>query len=354
MRAYRLTAAVLVSALAHALVISRAWIPLPTPPAPRVPLQAQLLERPAPAHVAKPDPAPRPAPPKVARRPPPPPAAFVAPQVADATPLALPAGPITDESATEPTGESAPVEEAAPAPAPYPSHASPVAGPADAGPPNDLPASGQLTYTLYLGTDGYSIGRSTYSWTVERDTYKLISDSETTGIVELFRPQRLTYISQGRLTAGGLRPERFAMTRTRRGETVEARAHLDWGAGRLTYGRPAHPHTVALPAASQDIVSFILQLALNPPAQGRIHLPITNGVRFETYELEVLAEERIETPLGLLVALPLKQVRRDGAESIEVWLAVEHGYLPVKVRFLDREGNPSGEQVVDAIRVGQR
>lgn len=349
MRTYRLAAPVLVSALLHALVVSRAWIPAPAPPAAPVPLQAQLLERQAPAPAARHEPAPAPVAPRVARRPPPPPAVFAAPQVADATPLPLPAVPI----GAEPSGESAPDEESAPESVSPPSYGSPVAGAADATPPNDLPTSGELTYTLYLGTDGTSIGRSTYSWTVERDTYKLISDSATTGIVELFRPQRLTYISQGRLTASGLRPERFAMSRTRRGETVEARAHLDWDAGRLTYGRLAHSQTVDLPAASQDIVSFVLQLALNPPPQGRIHLPITNGARFETYELEVLAEERIETPLGLLVTLPLKQVRKHGAESIEVWLAVEHGYLPVKVRFLDREGNPSGEQVVDAIRVHQ-
>lgn len=351
MRARRLFAAILVSALVHALVISRIWVPVPTQPVTLAPLHAQLAERPSPSPATLPDTALAAPPPKVARRPPPP--AFAAPRVADATPLALPAAPITAESGAAPADERVPGEEAAPARSPTPSAASSVPGPAEADRARHLPTAGELTYTLYLGTDGFSVGRSTYSWTVEGDTYKLVSESETTGIVDLFRRQRLTYISQGRLTAGGLRPERFAMTRTRRGETVEASAHLDWNAGQVTYGRPSHPRTVALPAASQDIVSFILQLALNPPAQGRIQLPITNGLRFETYELEVLAEESIETPLGPLIALPLKQIRRDGAESIEVWLGVEYRYLPVKVRFRDREGNTSGEQVVSAIRVGQ-
>lgn len=351
MRAHRLFASVFVSVLVHALVISRAWIPVPTQPAALVPLQAQLAERPSPPAAAPVDAALAPFSPKVARRPPRPPV-FAAPQVADATPLALPTAPTSVEPAAAPAEEPAPGEEAAPAP-PSPPADSSVAGPTDAVRPMHLPTAGELTYTLYLGTDGFSVGRSTFSWTVEGDTYKLVSDAETTGIVDMFRPQRLTYVSQGRLAAGGLRPERFAMTRTRRGETDEATAHLDWDAGQLTYGRPAQPRTVALPAASQDIVSFILQLALNPPAQGRIHLPITNGTRFETYELEVLAEEAIDTPLGPLTTLPLKQIRRAGAESIEVWLAVEYRYLPVKVRFRDREGNPSGEQMVSAIRVGQ-
>ena len=46
-------------------------------------------------------------------------------------------------------------------------------------------------------------------------------------------------------------------------------------------------------------------------------------------------------------------MRKEGAESIEVWLAVDYRYLPVKVRFLDREGNPAGEQVILEIRTSQ-
>jgi hypothetical protein len=47
----------------------------------------------------------------------------------------------------------------------------------------------------------------------------------------------------------------------------------------------------------------------------------------------------------------VKQVPLPGDESIELWLAVEYRYLPVKLRFFDREGNPTGEQVVNEIRI---
>jgi hypothetical protein len=80
-------------------------------------------------------------------------------------------------------------------------------------------------------------------------------------------------------------------------------------------------------------------------------LPITNGSRFETYDLEVLDEEALETPLGVLKTLPVKQVPRPGAESLAIWLAVEYHYLPVKLRFFDRDGNPMGEQIVNEIRI---
>ena len=80
-------------------------------------------------------------------------------------------------------------------------------------------------------------------------------------------------------------------------------------------------------------------------------LPVTNGSRFETYDLDVLEEERIETPMGLLRALPVKQVPRPGAESIAVWLAVDYRHLPVKLRFFDRDGRQMAEQVVDQIQI---
>jgi hypothetical protein len=350
----RVFAAAFLSVLAHAIVVSQSWLPVPAQPVARPPLEARLVVlTPRPARL---DPISGPFRPRPAGRPSLPPPAPVAMQSAVATPLVLPAAPPAAQEEAESPGQAAPDAEPTPTPSPEAAALPAPDREADAGAdaPNLLPSSGHLTYTLNLGTEGYPAGRSTYAWRVEGDTYRLVSESETVGMVDVFRRQRLTYTSEGRLTRDGLRPERFVMTRTRRGETMEATARLDWSSGQLTYGLPASPRTVSLPATSQDIVSFVLQFALNPPAQGRISVPITNGLKFDTYEVEVLAEERIETPLGLFLALPLKQVRRHGSESVEVWLAVDYGYLPVRLRFLDREGRQAGEQLVSAIQLSRQ
>jgi hypothetical protein len=44
---------------------------------------------------------------------------------------------------------------------------------------------------------------------------------------------------------------------------------------------------------------------------------------------------------------------RAGEESIEISLAAEYRYLPVRIRHYDREGNYSGEQVVREIRISE-
>jgi len=63
------------------------------------------------------------------------------------------------------------------------------------------------------------------------------------------------------------------------------------------------------------------------------------------------AERTLETPLGTLRAVPIAQVSHPGEESIELWLAPAHRWLPVRIRFFDREGKPSGEQLVSEIHV---
>ena len=214
-----------------------------------------------------------------------------------------------------------------------------------------LPRKGQMVYQLYLGNNKFSVGRTQQSWEITGDGYRLASVSETTGLAALFSRQRLAYESNGRLTVNGLKPERFTTERVRGSKIEKAAADFDWSAQTAAVGDPQR--SVALPADAQDIVSFMYQLGLAPLTPGRIALPITNGWKLERYELEIGTEEQLETPFGVLRAVPVKQVRRPDQESIELWLAPAYRWLPVRIRFYNREGEPSGEQLVSEIRVSE-
>jgi Protein of unknown function (DUF3108) len=212
-----------------------------------------------------------------------------------------------------------------------------------------LPQNGEIAYALYLGSNKFNVGRTMQTWTIKDDRYRLTNRSETTGLAALFSRQSLDYVSTGRLTASGLRPEFFGTERLRSGKTEAASAKFDWDAQTLTYGEP--PRSAVLPANAQDVVSFMYQLGLLPLTPGRLELPITNGWKLERYELEVGSEELLQTPFGPLRAVPVTQVHRPGEESIELWLAPDYRWLPVRIRFFDRDGEPSGEQLVSEIRV---
>jgi hypothetical protein len=348
----RFIVAVLVSLALHLVAAAGGWL-RPPAPLPAQPVLEARLERasplPTPPLPDRVEPAAKPAP-RVQPRPRPlalPPTAAPAPFAVPQEPE--PPAPFGEALAEPPAAAQEPEPQTPPAVAETPETAAPQASV----PARALPRKGRIVYAVHMGTDGYSAGRTVQSWEIGDRTYSLASVSETTGFVDLFRPQRLVYLSRGSVTARGLRPEQFLMSRTRRGRTEEARARFDREAGTLTFGRASQEQTVALAEGAQDIVSFMYHLALAPPAPGRIVLPVTNGYRYETYEIDVLPEETIETPMGQLRALPLRQVHRQGAESLAVWLAVEYRHLPVRVRFFDREGHPSGELVASEIAVSE-
>lgn len=331
----RLALAALVSAALHTMVISGDWIPLPQPPGEPRPLLARLAPLPG-LEPAPPPPRARVRKPRRAAPAPP------VETIAAASPFVLP----------EPDPDEAPAEEVAQeTAAPEPPQKLALAAEPSAAAARSLPRRGRITFSLLYGDEGTFVGEAVQSWEVEADSYKLASEAHTAGFVELFRPQRLRYMSQGKVTPAGLQPESFLISRTRRGRTEAAVARFDWSAGSLTYGYAREQKQAALPAGTQDLMSFVYQYVIAPPAPGRYRVPITTGAGLEVYEVDVAPEQDLVTPVGTVRALPVRQVARPGEESVEVWLAADYRYLPVRVRHFDRQGNYAGEQLVSEIRV---
>ena len=341
------------SALVHAAFVGKLPIALPAPDPPTI-LVTRLapLEEPPPARL-KPLRKPRPARhiaralPSEQRAPPPLVTAEVSPLLLpDAEPApgddpvaAAEETPLDVVNAASPQADVAPT-----APAPATNDATPLAV-------RQLPPSGEIRYRVFYGSDQFSIGTALVSWQAAADTYRISSLAETEGLVDLFRPMRYSYVSAGRVTTAGLQPESLVVSRQRRGRHDDFISRFDWATRALTLGPSASVHQVALADGTQDILSFAYQLALLPLAPGRMALTVTNGFKLTDYEVEVGAEEALETPLGVLRTVPLRQVRRLNKEGIELWLALDYHHLPVRVRFLDREGRMSGEQLVTSIRV---
>ncbi len=338
-----LLAAVLLSVAAHAALLAGSWLTLPASPPEPQPLSVRLEPLPPPP-VA-------PAPPAVSRRPPaaPPRHIAVAPRPAprpapvEVPVFAEPALPAAPEPAMTPAPEpavvaSAPATFRMPEPPPVPS----------------FPRKGNITYLLTLGPDQTPVGRTVQTWEFEGDQYQLGSQSESTGLIEMFRPHRFHYLSKGTVSDQGLRPERFLASVKRGSRTEESLVQFNWDEHSVRLGRIPQQTTVPLPDGSQDVISFMYHLALSPPAPGRIQFPFTRGPRLEMASFDVLPHEMIETPLGRLRTVPVVQVREPGSESLAIWLATEYRNLPVRIRFYNRDGETSGEQLVSEIRVSDQ
>jgi hypothetical protein len=332
--ARRILVAAAISMIAHAALLAGSWLAPPESPPELPPLTARLEPLP-PEPKAAAAPA-RQTPRRIGTTAP---SASATPAVTDVP------GPAAAEPASPSTAE-APVVTASAEPTTFRMPETP--------PLPSFPRKGQITYQLTMGPDKTPVGRTVQTWEFEDTRYRLGSQSESTGLIEMFRPHRYNYLSQGTLSEQGLRPERFLASVKRGSRTEESIAVFDWTEHKVKLGRLPLQTTVDLPDDSQDVVSFMYQLALAPPAQGRIRFPFTRGTRLEMVSFDVLPAEMIETPLGRLRTIPVIQVRENDNESLAVWLATDYRNLPVRIRFYNRHGEVSGEQLAGEIKVSDR
>ncbi len=329
----RLAWALGISAALHFLLLG-AEIRLPRPgPAKTLTVQLEPLPPVAPPHPSTPSP-PRPAQPP---RPKPAPPKAPAPESSPVAQAAPEPAPAPAPPAPEPAGKAPPAPVAAPAVAPE----------APARPLNPLPRRITLTYVLYKGDQKLNVGEMTHTWQLEGTQYTLTSLARATGLFSLFVRGTLIQVSRGELTADGLKPSEFWIQRGQSGDRTES-ASFDWGNRLLRYGRADDPHTIPLAPGTQDVLSVLYQLALTAPHSGVLDLAVTNGRKFDHYLYQALGEEMLETPLGTLKTEHLSKVRGAGEDGLDVWLAPDYEYLPVRLRIVDKNGD-AAEQVVTSI-----
>lgn len=210
-----------------------------------------------------------------------------------------------------------------------------------------LPKHAQLRFLIFKGKD-FQVGEAKHRLEIDGDHYTLKVSMSTTGIVSLFKVYDSEQISTGTLDAQGLRPDSFTENK-RTGKGKESfGVKFNWGTQQLEFSSGS---TVTLPAHTQDLMSALYQVSQLNLSQGKIVVPVTNGRRLERYEFEIGAEQPLPSRLGVLRALPLRKVRAEGGEGLEIWLALEYRLLPIKFTQTDRAGQIAAEMVIDDIRV---
>lgn len=284
-------------------------------------------------HVAPPPPAPRVA---KARKPP----------RKRAPPPAPPPVPIVEA----PPPIAAPIKDVKPAPEILPEAPPTETSEAPTVKPIPLPELAEISYTLYKGKDGFEVGKAQHTWKRDGSHYAIDQVAEASGLVSLFYSGRHVQISHGEITAQGLKPSSYWVQRGQHADKTDS-AQFDWKSTRLTFGTAGDTRSAALPDDTQDLLSFLYQLAFAPPQPGEsTRLHITTGRKLDSYGYAALGEETLDTAFGTLNVLHIGQTQRQGEENTEIWLATEYHYLPVKIRFTDKQGGVM-EQTATAIKV---
>lgn len=172
----------------------------------------------------------------------------------------------------------------------------------------------------------------------QNNTYRIVSESNTVGLLALFRRQSVILASRGRVIDNGLQPEYFEGHNSD-DDARRASAGFDWQQKRLTLTYEGRTETAALPPGTQDRISLMYQFMFVAfDRLGRLDIAMTNGRKIDQYRYLITPDVDIDTPLGRMRTLHLVKERQPNESGAEVWLAPRHHFFPVKVLIVEKDG----------------
>ena len=272
--------------------------------------------------------------------------------MADITAVPLPAAVSVSVFAAAPQSEQAPPASAVVASAgPAPTVVTAIS----------LPGSARLQYKVLGTSKGLNyFADSELNWNNAGSSY-----DATMKVSALFIGSR-SMTSTGAVTSTGLAPTRFADKYKN-----EVAAHFDAGKGKVTFS--ANTPDVPWMEGAQDRVSVFLQLggmlAAGPSGSagsvgsGEAGAPRGFGVGSsitlytvgprdaDTWTFMVEAAEQLSLPSGDMATLKLtRKPRREYDQKVEVWFAPSLGFLPVRNRITQANGDFVDQQLKSVAR----
>jgi hypothetical protein len=243
-------------------------------------------------------------------------------------------------------GVAAPVAAATPPPEPAASEpslpaamaAEPPMPSASAAAPFEWPPSTRLTYKLVGNYRGEIHGNARVQWVRVGPRYQVHMDISLGPSFAPLMARNMT--SDGELGEAGLVPRRYDEA-TKLPFQSPRRAGMQFTPETVTL---ANGSTREAMAGMQDTASQFVQMTwlfTTRPELLRvgssISLPLALPRRVDRWTYDVLAEQRLATPVGELDTFHVKPRRADdrprGELSAEIWFAPSLQYLPVRIRI---------------------
>jgi len=149
-----------------------------------------------------------------------------------------------------------------------------------------------------------------------------------------------TQTSVGQLSLQGLQPKRFGDKYKQ-----EVAAHFDRDKGQLIFSASSNPQP--LQPAAQDRLSLFAQLAallagtpeLRQAGQ-QISFQVVAAKSADIWTFQMEKQETVQLPIGPVSAWKLSRVFKGTYDqTADVWLSPAYGYLPVKVRIAQSNGD---------------
>ena len=163
--------------------------------------------------------------------------------------------------------------------------------------------------------------------------WRFSSVSKPTGLFALFRKDRTDEVSWLAADPAGIRPLRYTFEQTG-SRQLKLSSEFDWDRDKVrTRSSNADDNSeLDLDPGTQDRLSVLLHLVR--AARGgeqRIAVAVNEKGKARNWEFEVKGRERLRTVAGVYDAIRLEQNHEPGARHTVTWLAVDSGYLPIRL-----------------------
>lgn len=139
---------------------------------------------------------------------------------------------------------------------------------------------------------------------------------------------KFSALSDGAISEQGLQPNNFQILVN---NDVNRFAKFDRSSMTMTYGKPSNPKKMPFNSTAQDIstIGFQMALAYDDKAQD---IQVTAGTGIYTIKMQLVAEEKIRLPVGIIRTLHIHGQTLSGDATADVWLAPDYRNMPVKVK----------------------
>ncbi len=202
--------------------------------------------------------------------------------------------------------------------------------PAHAEPPSKI----QTSYDV-IGF-GMTVAKVSETYTRTGDNYQIDSVTKAVGLLAHFKPETIHIISQGKITAKGLQPLSYTLTREV-DKHKNASAKFDWEKGVLTHIDYKGANDMPLPKGTQDRLSLLYHLPMLLKSElSDFNFSITDGNNLESYKFFLAPEEQnVRVPLGKFKARFISNTPAGKEVKYEIWMSTEGNIPPYKIIVTD-------------------
>ena len=193
-----------------------------------------------------------------------------------------------------------------------------------------------IDYDVRRSLDGSPVGSARTMYLLgENNQYSIKNEVEAKGFVSLFYWNKLVQTSDGVVTPEGLKPKNYHY---QFGSKIDNFAVFDWESKKIITTMNGKTNEFDMFEGSQDMLSFMYQFMFEPPLT-KMKIYITNGKNYKPYDYSYIGEEIIETEMDKILTMHIAKFNYNNEERIDLWLAKDYRYLPVKIRKTEKDGS---------------